>query len=194
METFFNEYGVWAIGFFLLGDDLGLPFFPPGIMIVAYSALAKTNPEFELWPIIIMIMTIPPLANYILFFAGRHGLRKYLDTHGHKFYLPEHRIKQAERIMEKYGEKTIFFAACWSTIRPFCSLVAGSLKMNPLRFAIYHFLGVCVWGSFMIASGYYFGSEVWAFVKENWKYSLIFLICIIPAYFYWTAYFKNPKK
>lgn len=193
MENFLLEYGVWAIAFFVLGDDLGLPFFPPGTMIFTYASLSHYHEELNLWPIILIATTIPPFANYCLFFAGKFGLRSYIETHGHKFYMPKHRLKKAEDIMNQYGEKTIFFAACWSTIRPFCSFMAGSLGMNTFKFMFYHFLGVLVWATFFIAGGYYFGSELWPVVKANWLYILIGITLTIPCYFYWRPYFSRKK-
>ncbi len=192
MEDLVAEYGVWAIAFFVLGDDFGLPFFPPGIMLFAYSAMAKTH-TLNLWPIIFIALTIPPFANYCLFFAGKRGLRIYLEHHGHKFYLPKHRIKKAEEILSRHGEKAIFFAACWSTIRPFCSLVAGSLGMNTSKFMFYHYLGVMTWATFLIGGGYYFGADAWVWVETNWKYVLLGLMGLIPAYFYWYSYFHKTE-
>ncbi len=193
MEAFLLEYGVWGIASFVLGDDLGLPFFPPGTMIFGYATLAHYHPELKLWPIILIALTIPPFANYCLFFAGKYGLRHYIEEHGHKFYLPTHRLQKAAQIMKKHGEKTIFFTACWSTIRPFCSFMAGSLGMNTFKFMIYHFLGVCIWASFFIGGGYYFGDDIWFFIQNNWRYAFIILLISISCYFYWSSFIPRKK-
>ena len=45
-------------------------------------------------------------------------------------------------------------------MRELVSIPAGILKMNPLKFVFYTFVGSCVWSISVILAGYYFGASV----------------------------------
>ncbi len=188
MENFILEYGILAIGFVLFIDDLGIPL--PGATIIFSSAvLARHTSGIDVWSLFLVALLIPPIGNMILFYASRHGLRDWLDKHGHKVFLPKKRIDKAQKIFNKYGELTVFFAAMMSGIRAVSSVIAGGLKMNPLKFLFYHFLGVTIWASTVVSVGYFWGHEIVGILKTYWHIFLILLLIFIL--FKTFIFFKN---
>jgi len=194
MEDLIIEHGLWIIALFLLGDDLGLPFFAPGTLIFTYVTMAKNHPEISISNIIPIAIFIPILGNYFLYFLGRKGFSSWLKKHGHKFFLPNHKIKKAQKKLEENGAITIFFASIVSSARPFSAFMAGTLKMPFYKFAIPHFLGLMVWVSIFVGGGYYFGGSLWTFSKEYWKEIILAVFLIVPSIFFWKSYFIKPKK
>ncbi len=167
MENFLIEYGIFALAFALFVDDLGVPF-PTSTVVFTSAVLARTNPEIPLFSLFLVTLIMPPLGNAVLFHWGRRGARTWLKSHGHRIFLTRKKLRKAERFFEKFGEKTIFFGAMITSLRPVLSIIAGSAKMNVFKFMIFHFFGVCIWASFIVGTGYFFGEQIWALVKTNW--------------------------
>ncbi len=193
MENFIAEYGLFTIAFFLFIDDLGIPF-PTSTIVFSAAVLARATGEIPLVTLFLMSIFIPPISNGILFFWGRHGARRWLQTHGHKFLLPNSRLKKADVFFEKYGEKTIFFGSIFTTVRAVLAIIAGSANMHPFKFVIFNVLGIFVWASAVVGTGYIFGENVWQVVKNNWEITLGIVLLIIAAKIYFFPLFNNNNN
>ncbi len=191
MEELVIQYGLYAIAFFLIIDDLGIPF-PTSTIVFSSAVLAGSNPEIDVKPIIIMAILLPPIGNNILFYWGKHGARTWLETHGHKFFLPNKRLQKAEVFFGKYGEKTIFLGSMITTIRPVLSLIAGSSNMHSVKFSFYNFLGICIWACGIVGSGYFLGESIWKMVKEHWEITLGIVLIIMAIQM--TRLLKSEKN
>ena len=196
MEQYFAEFGLLAVAFFLAIDDFGVPI-PISTLIFAVSVWIKTNPDMSLIPLICIAVFIPPICNNILFLWGRHGARKWLQTHGHKFFLPDRRLKKAEKFFKDHGPWAIFLGSCFTTLRPMLAVTAGSTNMHHYTFIISNFLGVCIWAGVVIGSGYYFGESIWYVVKNNWEIAFGILCFLVVAkilfWEYWNGRNENKK-
>ena len=87
---------------------------------------------------------------------GRNVVLRYL----HKIRIRESSVIRAEKWFEQYGDKIVLFGRMVPVIRELVSIPAGILKMNPLKFIFYTFVGSCVWSIGIILAGYYFGASV----------------------------------
>lgn len=184
MENFILDYGIFAVSFLLFIDDLGIPL--PGTTIIFSSAvLASQTNDIPICQIFLVALIIPPISNGLLYYFGRHGLRKWLSTNGHKIFLPEKRIKKAEKTFKKHGEKAVFFAAMVTSVRAVSSVIAGSMKMNPLKFMFYHFLGVFLWATCVVGTGYFFGDTVWQIIQNQWKIIISLAFIIMGGKSFW---------
>ncbi len=189
MEGFIINYGILAVALLLFIDDLGIPL--PGTTIIFSSAiLASQSPEINIWSLFFVALFIPPLGNMILFYFSRHGLRDWLETHGHKIFLPKKRLNKAQTIFDKYGEITVFFAAMITSVRSVSSVIAGGLKMNSFKFMIYHFLGVLVWASVIVGTGYFFGNHIWEILRTKWEIIILFILIILSGKAFWSFFKK----
>ncbi len=185
METFIINYGILAVALLLFIDDLGIPL--PGTTIIFTSAImASQTAEINIWHLFIVAILIPPLGNMLLFYFSRHGFRDWLDAHGHKIFLPQKRINKAQRIFDKYGEETVFFAAMITSVRSVSSVIAGGLKMNSFKFMVYHFAGVLVWASCVVGMGYFFGDHIWDILQSQWKIILLLVLIILGGKAFWN--------
>lgn len=194
MSDFILNYGIFAIAGLLFIDDLGIPL-PGSTIIFTAAVLARTNEQICLFKIIIIALLIPPIANSILFFWGKKGARKWLKSHGYKIFLPKERLKKAEIFFGKYGEKTVFFTAMIPSVRAVTSVIAGSLKMNPLKFLFFHFTGILIWATIFIGSGYFLGESIWAFLKKNYQIVILFAFLLIFIKIVYEKIMKiNPSK
>ena len=93
-------------------------------------------------------------------------------------------VGKAQKIFEKYGKESVFFARLFPIARTYISFPAGLAKMSALPFLIYTAFGVFLWNTALISAGYFLGSH-WdvckVFLKTyQWHLSggLVFFVII----------------
>jgi membrane-associated protein len=182
MEDFILSYGLVALAGIFLLDDLGIPI-PSGSILFSAGILAKKFPEnFPLLSLWIIATIIPLIGNSILFYLGKHGARIWLQNHGHKIFLPQYRLKNAENFARKYGEKAVFFAAIISSVRAVSSVLAGSFSMPYKKFISYHIPGIIIWSTTLIFTGYFLGNKIWEYLQIYKHQGFIILGIILFIY------------
>ena len=163
---------------------LVFPFCQPVRLFFSSAIIASQNPAIDIFSILLIAIIVPPLGNGLLFYFGKHGARHWLKTHGHKIFLPNKRIKQAEKFFEQYGDKTVFIAAMVTSVRAVSSVIAGSLDMHPAKFFTYHFFGVLIWACSVVGIGYFWGDEIWYILQTHWKiiFTLVGVLLLLKLY------------
>ena len=77
-------------------------------------------------------------------------------------------VGKAQRIFEKHGKESVFFARLFPIARTYISFPAGLAKMSAVPFMIYTAVGVFLWNTALISAGYFLGSH-WDVCKEFCK-------------------------
>jgi len=80
-----------------------------------------------------------------------------LNRYRQWFRISKEAIANGERVFQRYGPATIFFARFVAGLRVIAGPLAGILRMEWRRFAIYNFLGATVWVTVIATVGYVFG-------------------------------------
>ncbi|MFZ5825651.1 MAG: DedA family protein [Bacillota bacterium] len=89
-----------------------------------------------------------------------------------------------ERLMARYG----FGAVCWSrplAIGNYVSIPAGMVKMNPIRFSLYTFVGALPWAASTVLAGRLLGShlpEMQAAIGRWMLWSNVLLLLLIVTW------------
>lgn len=81
-----------------------------------------------------------------MFFIARRWGRQLLRTRFFAWLLPAARLEKVEKYFDRHGSKTVFFARFIAGIRMPVYFVAGTMKMNPLRFALLDLAGALISG------------------------------------------------
>ena len=186
-----EQYGGWTylLMFLVIFAETGLvvtPFLPGDSLIFALAALATHGGGATttgggggldiavLWVVLTMAGVAGNTVNYLIGFRvgpaifhsekSRFLRRDYLDR-AHAFY-------------EKYGGITVIGGRFMPIIRTFVPFVAGSAKMNALKFYIYNLIGCFAWVSLFLAAGWFFGQV--PVVQHN--FSLVALGIIVVSF------------
>ena len=112
---------------------------------------------------------------------GRFMNKKYLDR-THEFY-------------EKHGVLTLVIAQFVPIIRTFAPFVAGVGDMTYGKFVRFNFMGVFLWATLFIWTGYFFSNL--PFVKTNFHYVIlgIIFVSVIPIFIEVIKQFRGkPAK
>jgi len=171
IRQFLIAWGYWAVALGLLLENSGVPVPGETILILA-SVLSFNTHELRLGWIIVVGTVAATTGDNIGYWIGRRGGRPLLNRWKHFFRVRQEHIESAEKLIERYGSVSIFFARFVAGARIIAGPLAGVLCMKWPRFALFNFLGAVTWVSVIATLGYIFGSQLdrlLQFMKDfNW--------------------------
>ncbi len=123
------------------------------------SFLAFSRHELQLGYIIVVGVCAATLGDNLGFAIGYRGGRPLLDRYRDFFRISPATISRGERLFDEYGAVTIFFARFIFGLRVIAGPLAGVLRMQWKRFALFNFLGALLWVTVIAGVGYKFGKH-----------------------------------
>ncbi len=192
----FAETGLFA-GFFLPGDAL---LFVTGIYSeqVVRAALFYSNSQWvNLGVLWILITVAGVLGNFIGYWFGLKSgpfLYEKKDT----FFFRKKHLVQAHEFYEKNGASTIILGRFIPFVRTFAPIVAGIVKMNKHKFAVYNIVGSMLWVGSMLVSGHFLQTMIMKEfnfdLKEHLEVIVIGIIVVTTFPVLWKVFTGGKKK
>lgn len=169
----FAETGL-LVGFFLPGDSL---LFIAGIVIAGAKENVFPTDSHPLnlvfWIILLTIAAI--IGNFVGYWFGKKT-GPFLFDRKDTWLIKKKHIYQAKAFYEKRGSVAIIFARFLPIVRTFAPIVAGVVKMDFKKFAVYNVIGAILWIGSLLTAGYLLGENVW--VKNNLELIIIGLVLV----------------
>jgi membrane-associated protein len=187
----FAETGLFA-GFFLPGDSL---LFVAGIYSneLAAELINLNNDLFNLIMICILVVFSGVLGNTIGYWFGAAS-GPYLFKKEDSFLFKKKHLYTAKEFYDKHGGGAIVFARFLPIIRTFAPIIAGIVRMEKHKFALYNIIGCILWAFVMLFAGHYlyrfFLSEFGFDLKKRLELIVLGIIVITTA----PVIFKLLKK
>lgn len=176
----FAHYGYWTVFFGVMLENTGLPI-PGETVLLAASFLAANPPEPDFvalkiqWVIAVAIIAAT-MGDNIGYWIGARGGRPFIRRHARRFFIRQSHLDQAERIFQRYGAVTVFFARFITGLRVLAGPFAGILHLPWPRFFLFNLAGALVWASTVGLIGYFFGTEWPVLLKILRRFSLALLV------------------
>ena len=186
LRGFLLHYGYWAVAIALLLENTGLPV-PGETILLLGSFLAFSQRQLQLPWIIVVGIASATLGDNIGFFVGLRGGRPLLNRYRQWFRISKEAIANGERVFQRYGPATIFFARFVAGLRVIAGPLAGILRMEWQRFAIYNFLGATVWVTVIATVGYVFGRhwERLLHIVKEFNITILVIAVIVVLLMLW---------
>ena len=194
LRQFFDDYGYWTLVVILLLENAGLPV-PGETTLLFASFLAYSERELHIGYIILFGTIACTVGDNLGYLIGFRGGRPLLDRYQRFFHIRQRTITRGERLFQRYGPATIFFARFLFGLRIIAGPLAGVLRMPWRKFAIFNFLGASVWVTVIAFIGYFFGSQwelVVAIVKRA-NIALIGVFVLAVVLFWWRRRARRNK-
>jgi len=191
----FAETGLFA-GFFLPGDSL---LFVAGIYSneLAAELINLNNDLFNLIMICILVIFSGVLGNTIGYWFGTAS-GPYLFKKEDSFLFKKKHLYTAKEFYDKHGGGAIVFARFLPIIRTFAPIIAGIVRMEKHKFALYNIIGCILWAFVMLFAGHYlyrfFLSEFGFDLKKRLELIVIGIIVITTAPVIFKLLKKNKEK
>ncbi len=172
------HYGYWAVGAALLLENTGVPVPGETILLLA-SFLAYSQHELQLQWIIFVATIAATLGDNLGFTLGYYGGRRLLERYQALFRIQRETLLKGERLFDRYGAVTVFFARFVFGMRIIAGPMAGVLRMPWRKFLLFNFLGAVVWVTVISGAGYLFGRH-WEHLEQNVKrFDVIVAVCVV---------------
>ena len=135
---------------------------------------------------------IGSLTNYYLGF--KFG-KKLVDWMIDKMPKSKTSFEASYSFFEKYKNFSVLFSRVIPLARTMISIVAGTLKMNLFKFTIFSTIGISLWNTLLILSGYIFFDNLDIVTSVISTYSnLAKVIILILLLWFAFKYIKNKEK
>lgn len=180
LRVHFATHGYWTVGLVLLLENAGVPV--PGETILLFASfLAFSQHELRL-PLIILTGTLAAtLGDNLGYLIGHYGGRPLLEHYQHLFRVRPSHLERGERLFQRHGSLTIFFARFVFGMRVIAGPLAGVLRMPWKQFALFNFLGAALWVTVISSAGYFFGRNWNALVGFVSHFNLVVLLVVAIA-------------
>jgi membrane protein DedA with SNARE-associated domain len=194
LRLYLARYGYGAVAGALLLENAGLPV--PGETILLLASFAAYSEHRLQLDLIIVVGILAATAGDNLGFAiGFYGGRPLLERYRQVLHVRPAAIERGERLFERYGSRTIFFARFIAGLRIIAGPLAGVLRMPWRRFVVFNFLGAAVWVTVVAMVGYLFGRH-WQEVSRIFRNAnLITLLAaaMVVVFLWWKRRKTAPK-
>lgn len=185
LRDFFTTHGYWALAFTLLLENAGIPL-PGETMLLFASFLAFKHQQLSLGLIIVIATAACTVGDNLGYWIGNRGGRPLLHRYQKVFRVSDERIARGEKMFERFGPVTVFFARFVFGMRVLAGPLAGVLRMPWPRFVLFNFLGAATWVTVISCAGYFFG--------QHWQHLLrivsrvnavVFVVAVLVVLLLW---------
>jgi membrane protein DedA with SNARE-associated domain len=180
------HYGYWAVAITLLLENMGIPLPGETILLIA-SFMAYSEQRLNLYWIIVFAIIACTVGDNVGYALGNHGGRPLLRRYQSFFRIRDSTVGRGEKLFERYGATTVFFARFVFGMRIIAGPLAGVLRMPWRKFVLYNFLGATVWVTVISGAGYLFGQH-WERVARGLKRLDLILILVVVLLVMWRWY------
>ena len=194
LREFLARYGYWAVAVTLLLENAGLPVPGETILLLA-SFLAFSEHRLRLPYIIVVAVGAATIGDNLGYWVGLRGGRPLLDRYSHLLRLPPRAIDRGEKLIEVYGAVAILFARFVAGVRIIAGPLAGVLRMEWSKFALFNFLGATLWVMAISAAGYFSGRH-WGRVLHLVKRVdvAIVVVVVLVIVFLWRRHQRTQAS
>ncbi len=154
-----DHYGYWAVFLFVAAESLGVPI-PGETAVIAAGAYAGATHKLNPWLIFAIAALAATLGNIAGYWIGAKGGFALARRYGPKIHLDERKLKVGRYVLDRQGEKVVFFGRFVSILRTYVAFLAGTLHMKWLRFFAATVAGALVWSGVYTAVSYRAASTI----------------------------------
>jgi membrane protein DedA with SNARE-associated domain len=178
LRVFVADYGYWAVALALLFENAGIPV-PGETTLLLASFLAYSEHKLDLVWIIVIATCAASMGDNIGFGIGHYGGRRLLTRYQKVFRISQGALERGEKLFERFGAITVFFARFIFGLRIFAGPLAGVLRMPWKQFAVFNFLGAAVWVTVIAMVGYFFGQHWDAMEHVIGRFNLLGALAVL---------------
>ncbi|MGL5754992.1 MAG: DedA family protein [Paraclostridium sp.] len=191
VETFIRDYGLISI--FIIGsiEYLNVPI--PSEVVLPLIGVLVIKFKMNLYGVIIAAIlggVIGCIINYYIGYKFGDRFLKFLKT---KYPKTQKSIDNSYIYVRKYEKIAIMLSKLVPLGRSNISIVAGATKMNVVLFAIFSGIGIAIWDTVLILTGYIAGNHIGDIIKVIKQYSMMATIVSILAIVLGVVIYKRKK-
>lgn len=194
------KYGYLAIFCLVFFQEMGFSLFPNEILLIYFGYLAHEGILY--FPLVFGLAITADISGTTLLFTLFYYFNPFILRHKPKWLkLPYRRIVLLKRRMEAGAHWRILIGRLTPFVRPFTSVVAGSLRINPKKYGLMILLAAVLWTGGFVVAGWFmapfwdsFATQINHTEKRIYGiFFLILLLVIISRYLYKKLSYKPTE-
>jgi membrane protein DedA with SNARE-associated domain len=178
MQSFISSAGYAALILFGILEAACIPI--PSEVTFGFAGVAAAGGVHGWHPSLVLVIIIGSLAelvgSFVAYYVGRVGGRPLVHRFGRYVLVTERDVDRAERFLEGKGAWAIPVGRMMPFVRAFISIVAGLVRVPPVRFGVLSGIGTVVYATVISVIGYQIGGS-WS--KFNHDFSLATYVIIV---------------
>jgi len=164
MESFLTSAGYAALILFAFLEAACIPI--SSEITFGFAGVLAYQGHLNL-ALVIILGTLAELAgSYASYAVGRVGGKPLVHRLGRYVLVTESDVDRAERFLEGRGGWAIVVGRMLPFVRAFISIVAGLVRVPPIRFGVLSLTGTVIYATVLASIGYAVGSE-WQSVSHG---------------------------
>ena len=191
-DKLLKEGGFYVVLFIIYAETgLFFGFFLPGdyLLFLAGMFVATGRLDVNIFTLTIGLVFAAIMGNFTGFWFGKKtgpALYKRKDS----FFFKKRYLKAAEEYYRKQGAFALIMGRFVPIVRTFAPIVAGIVKLDEKKFALFNVIGAILWVTSLTVLGYFLGKR---FEKEitDYLYYIIIGFILITAIPLLITFVKN---
>ena len=177
-EKLLREGGFYVVVFVIFAETgLFFGFFLPGdyLLFLAGMFVATGKLDVNIYVLIAGLMVAAISGNFTGYWFGRKT-GPVLYQRKDSFFFKKRFLKAAEAYYNKQGAFALIMGRFVPIVRTFAPIIAGVVKLDFRKFALYNILGAVIWIASLTLLGYFLGKK---FEREINQYLLYIILGFI---------------
>jgi membrane-associated protein len=177
-EKLLREGGFYVVVFVIFAETgLFFGFFLPGdyLLFLAGMFVATGKLDVNIYVLIAGLMVAAISGNFTGYWFGRKT-GPVLYQRKDSFFFKKKFLKAAEAYYNKQGAFALIMGRFVPIVRTFAPIIAGVVKLDFRKFALYNILGAILWIASLTLLGYFLGKK---FEREINQYLLYIILGFI---------------
>jgi membrane-associated protein len=177
-EKLLREGGFYVVVFVIFAETgLFFGFFLPGdyLLFLAGMFVATGKLDVNIYVLIAGLMAAAISGNFTGYWFGRKT-GPVLYQRKESFFFKKRFLKAAEAYYNKQGAFALIMGRFVPIVRTFAPIIAGVVKLDFRKFALYNILGAILWIASLTLLGYFLGKK---FEREINQYLLYIILGFI---------------
>ena len=188
--AFFQFFGYWGLAAILFAETGLFGFFLPGDSLLLTLGLISAKGDIDIKILIPSLLVATILGDHLSYFLGRK-FSDWVRGNMRRVFLEEKHLQYAHDFYDKHGGKTILFCKFIAFVRTFAPFVAGTSKMDYLRFTLYEIAGAILWVVGIVGGAHWLGTKVNFDIYEYFHYFVILLVVLLISPFFLKIFKKK---
>jgi membrane protein DedA with SNARE-associated domain len=159
IDSWLASYGYVVVFLLVMIESLGVPV-PGETALIGAALYAGSTHTLAIWWVIVVAAAGAIVGDNIGFAIGRYGGARLLLRYGGKLHIDEGRIKIGIWLFRRHGGKVVFWGRFVSILRTYAAFLAGTNRMEWVRFLVFNAAGGITWATIYGVAYYEFGSSL----------------------------------
>ncbi|WP_069659645.1 DedA family protein [Arcticibacter eurypsychrophilus] len=195
-ELLLREGGFYVLLFVVFAETgLFFGFFLPGDYLLFLSGMfvATNKLDVSIYTLITGLIIVAILGNFVGYWFGRRtGPVLYLRKDS--LFFKKRYLLAAEEYYRKQGAFALIMGRFIPIVRTFAPIVAGLIKIDSRKFALYNMVGAFLWVTSLTLIGFFLGRRFEKQIDQYLLYIIIGFILITAIPLVYTYLNRNRKK